>query len=261
MNIFRSMIWALLLALLGDFASASPAAKSGTKFYVGANYNAFVAGKISGEDIHRDINTEKAKLFFPVTKKKLMDSTLESFGGKIGFTVSGLSVEAECLYGRTASSGLSSQTNDPAHKTKTISASDGKTNGGYVYLLGILNTNLEFSGVTLFSPYLSLGVGSGSILIEGDDGNYGFPLVTQLRTGLKSDLELFSLSVKPYFGYRLMLVSSMCTERLTDVPTIVTSRLDTGLGIVDKIKEAVSVIRSMSHVSHNIEAGIAFYMH
>ncbi|ACT69802.1 Wsp-like Neorickettsia risticii surface protein [Neorickettsia risticii str. Illinois] len=260
MNIFRSTIWVLLLALfLGDFAGAFPA-KSGTKFYVGANYNAFVAGKISGEDIHGNINTEKAKLF-PVTKKKLMDSTLESFGGKIGFTVSGLSMEVEGLYGRTTSSGLSTQTSEPTHKTKTVSTRDRKTNSGYVYLLGILNTNLEFSGVTLFSPYLSLGIGSGSILTEGNDGSYGFPLVTQLRTGLKADLELFSLSIKPYFGYRLMLISSLCAEKLTDVPAIVTSRLDTGLGIVDKIKEAVNVIREMSHVSHNIEAGIAFYVH
>ncbi|KYH12800.1 cell surface protein [Neorickettsia sp. 179522] len=254
MNISRPAIWALLLALLfGDSANAFPV-KSGARFYAGANYSAFVAGKISGEDLR----TEKRKLL-TVTKDRLMDSTLESFGGKIGFTVSGISIEAECLYGRTTSSSLVPQTSDPTSKTETTPTSDKNFNAEGVYLLGILNTNLEFSGVTLLSPYVGVGIGSGSILTEGDDGSYGFPLVTQLRMGLKSDLELFSVAIKPYFGYRLMLISSLCAKKFTDVPAIVTDHLDPNLGIVDKVKGSVNKIREMSHVSHNIEAGVVFH--
>ncbi|QHD65469.1 cell surface protein [Neorickettsia findlayensis] len=253
MNIFRPTIWSLLLTLLfGDSANAF-SVKPGARLYAGASYSAFVAGKISGEDIR----TEKRK-FLTVTKDRLMDSTLESFGGKIGFIVSGISIETECLYGRTTSSSLGPQTSDPT-KTETTPTSDENFSTERVYLLGILNTNLEFSGVTLLSPYVGVGIGSGSILTEGNDGNYGFPLVTQLRMGLKSDLELFSVAIKPYFGYRLMLISSLCAKKLTDVPAIVTDHLDPNLGIVETVKGSVSKIREMSHVSHNIEAGIVFH--
>lgn len=225
--------------------------------YIGGNYGPFIAGSKSNKEFDNSIGKTEHKHIF-VDGESLINRSLENLGAKVGISLFGISLEGEAIYGYKKNTSESGST--------ILAFFDGLSHSseGYAYLLGMISANLELSGLTLLSPYIGLGVGAGSVRTLNPSGNsserYAFSLVGQLRTGLTLDLGSFLIPIKPYVGYRLLLFSHRCSEKISDTYKVVTDNIDQDVGVIDKVKQSITVLRDTGHMSHNAEIGFRIHI-
>ncbi|AHX11751.1 outer membrane beta-barrel domain protein [Neorickettsia helminthoeca str. Oregon] len=248
---------AILLSLLLFLSPAEAlfGINANTGFYISGGYGALMSGK-AGVDNAATYANQAAQKFRSVSKDHLLHEDLKNFNVAAGFSILGFSLDVEGLYGYLESAKTSK------NGTLKLKLPEKVGDQEFSYFLGFVNANLEFSGAALLNPYVGLGIGTGTVTfaIENKDSDrrYGFPLATQIKAGLALDLgSYFFVSLKPYIGYRMLMVSSTGVDTLSVVPTLIpTQNANPDAGIAGRIKEVVTAISDISHTSHNAEIGI-----